>query len=117
MRAVSALAGGMGFSGEACGALTGGACLLGLYAGRGAVEESENPKLNLMVSELVEWFSEEYGQTYGGIRCSDITENDPKIRLTRCPRIVAAVYKKAQSLLSDNCFGVGRPGTSLGPSS
>ena len=30
IRAMSGLAGGVGFSGDICGALTGGACLLGL---------------------------------------------------------------------------------------
>jgi C_GCAxxG_C_C family probable redox protein len=70
IRAMNGLAGGMGFSGEVCGALTGGACLLGLYAGRGAPDEEEHLNLNLMITQLVEWFSVEFGEKYGGIRCS-----------------------------------------------
>lgn len=34
VRAMTGLAGGLGFGGKNCGALTGAACLLGLYAGR-----------------------------------------------------------------------------------
>ena len=102
IRAVSALAGGIGFSGEVCGALTGGACLLGLYTGRGAAEHTEDPNFKVMINELVDWFSGKYGATYGGIRCRDITEDDPNIAPTRCPRIVAAVHKKVKSILSDN---------------
>jgi len=102
IKAMSALAGGIGFSGEACGALTGGACLLGLYAGRGTAEQEEDPRSKVMIQELIDWFSQKYGQAYGGIRCREITEDDPNIAPTRCPRIVAAVHKKVKSLLSDN---------------
>lgn len=104
IKAVSALAGGIGFSGEACGALTGGACLLGLFTGRGSAAEDEDPKMKVMITELVEWFSGKYGTTYHGIRCRDITEDDPNIAPTRCPRIVAAVHKKVKSILGENGF-------------
>lgn len=102
IRAVSALAGGVGFSGELCGALTGGACLLGLYAGRGDANEEPEQRLSIMVSELVDWFTVKYGQKYGGIRCSEITEDDPKTQPQRCPRIVSGVLKKVKSLLHEN---------------
>jgi len=104
IRSVSALSGGIGFSGETCGALTGGACLLGLYAGRGTAEEEDDPKLKIMINELVGWFAAKHGETYGGIRCRDITEDDPTIPPQRCPRIVAGVYHKVRSLLADNGF-------------
>lgn len=104
IRAVSGLAGGMGFSGEACGALTGGVCLLGLYAGRGSSEETPDPALNIMIQELVEWFSKKFGETYGGILCRDITGDDPKNQPSRCPRIVSGVHKKVKSLLSERGY-------------
>ena len=104
IRAMSGLAGGLGFSGDVCGALTGGACLVGLYAGRGTPEEEEDPKLNLMISELVEWFSGEFGEMYGGIQCSVILDDDPKNRTARCPTLVAGVYEKVKSLLVENGF-------------
>ena len=53
------------------GHLTGGACLLGLYAGKGAPAEEENLRLNFMIEDLVKWFKAGYGQEYGGIRCED----------------------------------------------
>jgi len=104
IRAMSGLAGGLGFTGDTCGALTGGACLLGLYAGRGTPEEQEDEKLNLMVSELVEWFSEEYGKLYGGIRCEIILGEDPGNRTARCPNMVLGVYEKVKTLLSEYGF-------------
>jgi C_GCAxxG_C_C family probable redox protein len=111
IRAMNGLAGGLGFSGDICGALTGGACLLGLYAGRGTLDEAEDPKLNLMVTELVEWFSEEFGEKYGGIHCSAILDDDPKNRSARCPTLVAGVYEKVKNLLVENGLDLtqGRP--------
>lgn len=106
IRAMSGLAGGLGFSGDTCGALTGGACLLGLYAGRGRPEEEEDPKLNLMINELVDWFTAEYSQLYGGIRCGDILAEDPRNQARRCPGIVASTYDKVKSLLAKNGFSL-----------
>jgi C_GCAxxG_C_C family probable redox protein len=99
IRAARALAGGLGFSGETCGALTGGACMLGLYAGNGLANEPDNPRLDQMVQELVEWFKEEHGQHYGGIRCDDILVGEPANMKTRCPNLVLTTYEKANELL------------------
>lgn len=102
VRAVSGLAAGL-FSGEICGALTGGACLLGLYAGRGAPDDPEDHRLSIMVGELVEWFSQEYGWLFGGIRCDDILGDDVNA-CSRCGSIVLGTYTKATTLLAENGF-------------
>ena len=104
IRAVSSLAGGIGSSGDICGAFTGGACLLGLYAGRGASDEEEDPKLRIMISELLDWFLTEQEKRYGGIHCSEITEDDPQNMPLRCPQIVAAVYRKVRTILDENGY-------------
>jgi len=104
IRAMNGLASGMGFSGEICGALTGGACLLGLYAGRGTLDEEEHPNLYLMITQLVEWFSVEFGEKYGGIHCSSILDDDPRNRTVRCPPLLAGVYEKVKGLLVENGF-------------
>lgn len=111
VRSVSGLAGGLGFSGDTCGALTGGACLLGLYAGRGEVSEEEDPRLSPMIVELVEWFAGEYGRAFGGTRCETILGNDPRNRTARCPSLVLGVYEKVNALLVENGFDLaaGRP--------
>lgn len=104
VRAVSGLAAGL-FSGEICGALTGGACLLGLYAGRGAPDDPEDHRLCIMVGELVEWFCEEYGRSFGGIRCDDILGDDPGA-CTRCCSIVLGTYARTRELLKENGFAL-----------
>ncbi|MCB9423408.1 MAG: C_GCAxxG_C_C family protein [Ardenticatenaceae bacterium] len=100
IRAARALAGGLGFAGETCGALTGGACLLGLYAGKGEPDEPDDPRTDQMVQELVAWFKEEHGRNYGGIRCDDILVGEPANMKSRCPNLVITTYEKANELLA-----------------
>ena len=106
IRSMTGLAGGLGFSGDVCGALTGGVCLLGLYAGKGTPDEEEDPRLNLMIAELIEWFSNEYGKKYGGIRCETILGDDPHSRTTRCPSMVMGTWEKVKELISQNGFNL-----------
>ncbi len=104
VRAMHSLAGGLGFCGELCGALSGGACLLGLYAGKGLPQEEQDPRLEFMVNDLVKWFKDTYGQSYGGIRCEEIVGDSSKNMSTRCPVIVAATFQKVKELLVENGF-------------
>jgi C_GCAxxG_C_C family probable redox protein len=104
VRAMTGLAGGLGFTGKICGTLVGAVCLLSLYAGRGEVEERENHILNAMIDQLVNWFEEKFGAEYGGIDCGVILQDDPWNRLTRCPQIVTETYFQAKELLEENGF-------------
>jgi len=104
VRAVHALANGLGNSGEICGALTGTACLLGLYAGKGTPQEPIDERLDLLVNELVEWFKGEFGARFGGIRCDEILQDNPAYRATRCPEMVQACLQKAKELLVENGY-------------
>ena len=104
VRSMQGLAGGIGFCGDICGALTGGACLLALYAGRCLPDEEEDPRLNLMIAELTEWFSQEFATCYGGIRCREILDEDPRNQTARCPGIVTKTYDQVKTLLLNNGF-------------
>jgi C_GCAxxG_C_C family probable redox protein len=104
IRTMAGLAGGVGFCGDICGALTGGACLLALYTGRGTAEEEEDQRLNIMISELVEWFTQEFTECYGGIHCREILGDDPRNQTSRCPQLVTKTYEKVKSLLIENDF-------------
>jgi C_GCAxxG_C_C family probable redox protein len=98
------LAGGLGFTGELCGALTGGASLLGLYAGRGTPEEPQDPRLLFMVEDLVKWFKAEYGEQFGGIRCAEILDSNSHNQMMRCPELVNGVLQKVKELLIENGY-------------
>lgn len=104
IRATQALAGGIGFTGELCGALTGGACLLGLYAGKGTPDQAQDPRLDFMLEDLVRWFKHEYGEPYGGIRCAEIVGEGVRAPGPRCAGMVLGVYQKVKELLVENGY-------------
>lgn len=102
VRAMHGMALGLG-SGEVCGALTGGAALLSLYAGRGEAGALEDPRFNVMLQNFVAWFKETYGLPFGGIRCAEILGDDPRNQ-NRCGQMVLGVYEKITALLIENGF-------------
>lgn len=106
VRAMSGLNGGIGFCGKTCGALTGGACLIGLYAGKGAAEEMEDSRLNDMIRELVKWFEQEACSMYSGIACENILENNPLNRAARCPQLVINTLGKVEEILAANGYAL-----------
>ena len=106
-------AGGLCFGiggGEACGALTGGACLISLYAGKGKDEEASDARYMSMMGEFVEWFGRMACSEYGGTRCGEILERFPDRSM--CGRIVADSYKKCMEILVSRGFDpkVGKTG-------
>lgn len=103
VRAMHGLCAGMS-AGETCGALTGGACLLGLYAGRGEPDEDDDPRLLFMLEEFVDWFRDGYGQEYGSLRCDDIVGPCAQHLADRCPAMVDGVFRKVKDLLLANGF-------------
>jgi len=110
LRAMSGLATGMG-NGLACGALSGGCCLIGMYAGMDDAEHGENSRLPLMLEEFVEWFRDEYGARYGGTDCAQIMQGKPELRVERCPGLIVDAVLKAKEILEANGFELdGRSG-------
>ena len=93
VRAMGGLSLGVAGGGDICGALSGGACLLAYFAGRGAPGEQPHPKLGEMYASLREWFSD---------RCRCILAGDERNRVMRCPLVVQAVFEKCCGLLEMN---------------
>lgn len=104
IRAMAGLVGGLGYCGKICGALTSGACLLALYAGKGSAEEVEDSRLNAMIEELVKWFEQEIGSQYGGTDCSIILEENLQNRIQRCPQILLQTNQKVKEILIANGY-------------
>ncbi len=98
VRAMGGLNGGIGNTGGVCGCLTGGACFLSYFAGKGSADETEHPQCKRMIAELLDWFD---GCTaeYGGTTCTAILEGDNRNQLERCPAMIAAVLEKCMELL------------------
>ena len=108
VRATRGLCGGLG-TGEVCGALSGGACLLGLYAGEGHADPEQDLSLPAMLDQLVSWFKDEYGRPYGGIRCEQILDGELPLTVTRCAEMVRGVYQKVKEILVENGFDLAGP--------
>jgi hypothetical protein len=53
---------------------------------------------------LVEWFTLEFSECYGGIHCREILAEDPANQQKRCPDMVTRTYQKVKSLLLKNGF-------------
>jgi C_GCAxxG_C_C family probable redox protein len=102
VRSAAGLCFGINWSGEVCGALSGGACLISLYAGKGGDEEAPDDRQMTMVGELVKWFIITADDEYGGTRCDEILERFPDRSI--CGRIVADTYGKCMDILRSHGF-------------
>ena len=111
IRAMSGLVAGLG-CGKTCGVLTGGCCLLGLYAGKGTAEGHPDERLAEMLRRFVEWFEAEYTGRYGGIHCSEILADDPRNRLTRCPSVLLESLQQLKSILKESGYDFAGEGQS-----
>ncbi len=90
--AVAGLCNGMHF-GLCCGILTGAACLLSLY-------DKKNAAM-FMIPQLADWFEGTYTQSYKGISCEAILDENPMNKLSRCPKIMEETIDKCRELLAD----------------
>lgn len=101
VRAMQGLAQG-GFNEKmTCGALTGACCLISLFGGRAAPDEYPHAELKDMVTELVDWFDDTYGATYGGMICHEIRrDGDAMEKKQRCGDLIAATCHKALEILA-----------------
>lgn len=99
IKAMQGLCGGIGRSGKTCGALTGGACLIGLNAGKGTPGEFGQAKINVMIKDLREWFED----AQGSIDCEGILDHsldEGNIYPVQCGNIVSATFNKVQEILA-----------------
>jgi len=111
VRAMTGLLAGMG-CGKTCGALTGGCCVLGIYAGKSSEESNADPRLQAMLERFVEWFEVEFTGRFGSINCSEIVEDDPHQGLVRCSLIVTETLEKLREILAENDFHFDEPAPS-----
>ena len=75
VKALGGLGGGIGYCGDTCGCLTGGACAIGLFLGNLAPQEKEDIQMKPAVQELYQWFHKKTEEEFGAFYCKDITSN------------------------------------------
>jgi hypothetical protein len=103
IRAMSGLARGSAAGEGTCGTLTGAACLLGLYGGKGCDDEMESERLPGMLEELWDWFEERCASKFGGITCREILADGAE-QSVRCGPLVVETFRKALEILTGNGF-------------
>ena len=101
VRAMGGLNGGVGFSGDVCGCMSGGACVISYLTGKGEDTGMDDPEHKPALGEFTRWFEEEITADYGGIDCRDITKGNPAKRVEYCPQIIAATFEKCMEILSE----------------
>ena len=105
VRAMGGLAHGSNFEDGICGTLTGAACLLGLYAGKGSDDEHEDEQLKFMLKDLGDWFELTFARRYGDVTCEAIVGDRTEMR-QRCAEVVAETYGKVLELLGAGGYDV-----------
>lgn len=111
VRAAAGLCNGLGQGAGTCGVLTGAACVLGMFAGKGSDAESTDNRLPVMLADLTEWFADQACQGSPGIRCEDILggpamQPDP----ARCGRLVRDAWARTLEILVQEGFDPAAPG-------
>ena len=105
IRALGGLANGYGSEEGVCGVLTGAACLLGLYAGKGTDDDHEDEMLKYLLNDLMVWFEKTVGGRHGGITCGMIVGDRTEVR-QRCGAIVAETYAYVTELLAASGYDI-----------
>jgi hypothetical protein len=103
VRAMGGLAYGCGSGHGSCGVLTGGCCLLALYAGKGGADETQSDRMILMLQELNDWFCQHTGCAPNDMSCGTIVgEAGPAASRQSCGAILSETYAKVMEILVTN---------------
>ena len=101
VQALGGLDGGVGYSKNNCGCMTGGVCMLSYFTGKNGDLEVESAEHKPSLGEFTRWFQDEMTADYSGINCEDIIGTNPAKRVEYCPQIIAASYSKIMEILEE----------------
>ena len=99
VRMMQGLNGGIGSSGDVCGCMAAGCCLISNFTGKPGDTDYDSPHHKSAMAEFSKWFEEEMMPEYGSIDCRDIVGTSPAKKVQYCPQIIAAVYEKCMEIL------------------
>lgn len=104
VKSMSGLCAGIGSCGKACGALTGAACIFGIYAGKGTDIEIRDDNLKKMIQQFAQWFEDEFEYS----ECVDIITvdvlkdiNEHEVYPVKCGNIIQKSYNKINEILKE----------------
>lgn len=76
VRSLAGLCHGIGQSGDACGILTGGCCVIAYLVGPDGDDGVPVPDAKFIQEEFVDWFNSVCQERWGSIHCSTIIDED-----------------------------------------
>jgi C_GCAxxG_C_C family probable redox protein len=108
IRSTNGLCNGIGGKQGACGILTGGIMIIGLYGGKGKEQEYCKENYGGMVREFTGWFEEEFGS----MDCVDIIgvnkfDDGETSYMLKCGDIIMKSYEKVIEILAENGYEFG----------
>ena len=113
IRAVNGLCAGIAYTKETCGVLTGGICLIGLYAGKGEPTQECSEDYVEMMQEYVRWFEDEFKSKI----CADIIGDHDIVNESgginypvKCGNVILKGYEKAVQILLERGYEYGERG-------
>ncbi len=109
IRSVEGLCNGAGSPNNTCGVLTGGAMILGLYAGHEPQTEEKDERLFLLLDTFSNWFQEKIQASHGakGTSCGDIVGEDfpPQAeKKMQCAVLITDTLSFLEDLLQENGY-------------
>ena len=101
VRCMQGLNGGIGSSGDVCGCMAAGCCLISYFTGKPADDEFDSPHHKGAMGEFTSWFHDEMELQYMGYDCEQIVGTNPAKKVQYCPGIIAATYEKCMEILEN----------------
>ncbi len=99
VRCMQGLNGGIGGSGDVCGCMAAGCCLISNFTGKPDESSYDSPHHKGALGAFTAWFQEEMELEYLGFDCRDIVGTDPAKKVKYCPNIIASTYEKCVEIL------------------
>lgn len=101
VQAMQGLNGGIGGSGNVCGCMAAGCCILSFFTGKPDDISYDSPHHKGAMGQFTQWFTDEMELEYQSIECREIVGTDPAKKVQYCPQIIAATYEKCMEILEE----------------
>ena len=99
VQCMQGLNGGIGGSGDTCGCMAAGCCVISYFTGKPGADQYDSPHHKAAMGEFTRWFAEEMELEYGGMDCRDIVGTNPAKKVQYCPQIIAQTYETCMEIL------------------
>lgn len=111
VRSLSGLCHGIAQSGDVCGILTGGCCVLAYLLGRNTEDDTALPGAKIVLEEYMDWFTKTTTEKWGSIRCVDILgEESPEgPDRSHCRELLARSWEQLLGILTMHSISYAAP--------